>query len=753
MKSTKILIMIVAVMVGVMLSPSQSYGQGGGLSRKAVENAIDKAVKYLFAAQNDQGTWDLPERGEGHMHGHNWGGITALATYALLAAGESYQQEKMISALKFLAKADIHGVYAIGVRCHVWAALPADPFLKLLEKDIYWLLEKASPAGTYHYTGPGTKNGTGSDASVTQYGILGLWEGAKRGAGIPSNMWARVEKTFLDNQNSDGGWSYRLGSGESRGSMTAAGLALLYITQDYLHSDFYRTVGKEHRIQKSMNAALKWFDDYFRADRNPTPHGSHGHTYYYLYGVERIGLASGVKVFNKQDWYEEGAKVLIRSQKANGAIGGSVKDTAFGLLFLVRGGVPVVANKLAIPGYSWNNRPRDVANATRWLADESERQMNWNVLPIDSDPRKWLTSPILYLAGHKKLELTDQQKANLKQYMEMGGLLITSADDSRAEFTRSVKYLAEELFPSWGMKPIEADSPLVNGHFAIKPSTLGLQELNNGVRPIWLHSTKDVSWALHSYDARKDEIFKLIANVYYFMTEKTRVHDKFVSSFITRKAGAKISKNLTVGRLKYKGNWNPEPMAWRVFGNLMANKFGVAIQTQEVDLESVGSSTVPFIHVTGTQKLAFEQAEIDQLKEYVKGGGKLLFEAVSGNVEFSDSINSVVNMAWQGEQQAGLGYDSPIISGEGLKGGYDNSRVVYRLSVLHKMGQINRPNLRAVYIDDEPRVFVSNEDLTIGMLNKPMWGVFGYTRESAQQIMANLILSMAKEGQPEKKEE
>ena len=46
--------------------------------------------------------------------------------------------------------------------------------------------------------------------------------------------------------------------------------------------------------------------------------------------------------FGTHRWYEEGARLLLKMQRADGSWGGDVVSTSFALLFLARGVVPVV---------------------------------------------------------------------------------------------------------------------------------------------------------------------------------------------------------------------------------------------------------------------------------------------------------------------------------------------------------------------------------------------------------------------------
>ena len=63
-----------------------------------IEDALKRAREALLASQNKDGNWEespppkhVDERNGDRIDGGQWGGATALATYALLAAGENPQ--------------------------------------------------------------------------------------------------------------------------------------------------------------------------------------------------------------------------------------------------------------------------------------------------------------------------------------------------------------------------------------------------------------------------------------------------------------------------------------------------------------------------------------------------------------------------------------------------------------------------------------------------------------------------------------
>jgi hypothetical protein len=293
----------------------------------------------------------------------------------------------------------------------------------------------------------------------------------------PTRYWKEVEEAWLRHQDQGGGWRYISVSGMAGGdprrgpagggppgggafgrgmnfdqvtlSMTAAGVATLFITQDYLHADAGIACKGNYR-NPAIESGMKWIGEHFNelaTDR---------HYFYTLFGISRIGLASGYKYVGGHDWYKEGAGQLVAYQRADGSWGESpVSDTAFALLFLVRGRAPVVMNKLEYsldqhgdtpkPG-NWNQRPRDAASVTSWLSRGLERNLNWLVVDLSADAAELHDSPILYLAGNQTLSFSDAEEKKLREFVEGGGLILGNADCASKAFGDSFEGLGRKLF-------------------------------------------------------------------------------------------------------------------------------------------------------------------------------------------------------------------------------------------------------------------------------------------------------------------
>ncbi len=715
---------LVALILAFLYQPAHA------ISDAEVKAGIQKLVKQLYSTQNANGHW---EPGGFNERKKVEGGLTALITYALLTAGESYQNPKIAKALNYLKKVKMEGVYSRGVRAHVWAALP-DRFRKYLKEDIYWLqaaAHKVNTGGIGFWYLKEEQAATQWDNSAIQYGVLGLWEGAKRGETVGGSLWAGVEKHFINDQNPDGGWGYSATAKGTRASMVTAGLALLFITQDYVHRSDYKQVGRamNHPLQKRIDKALEWLGKNYIPGKVV---GYNRRPFYYMYGIERVGLASGYKYFNKQDWYSSGAEWLLQQAPTN-------HEAAFSLLFLVRGRVPVFINKLEIPGKHWNNRPRDVDKLTRWISDTVEREMLWQIVNINTRAESWLDAPMLYLASHQALGLDSAQRAKIKRYIDMGGLLITTADSGAKAFNDEIQKILAEMYPRYKLKDIPDNDEIYNLVFKLANKKIGAKSIHNGIRHLVIHLPRDVSWTFHADQHSDQGIWQFMANTYYYATEKGRIRPR-LDSHVLKATRKPAGPEVIVGRAKYDGNWNPEPQAWKVQKIAMANDAKGQVTTQVIPLADIADSGLPFVHVVGTEEIEFRDAELQAIKSFVQAGGTIFFEDAGGRGDFSLGIEDQISGLFERRRFRRLEAASPIITGKAIRG-YDLSKISFRpYTILRRPRAEKTHRLDALNINGSPRIILSGDDLTAAILGQPVWGVMGYSTDSARKLMTNITL-------------
>ncbi len=266
-------------------------------SQAEVESSIDKAKAYLYNALGSKDNWELvdkPDLGptgqQQSVKAWQWGGITATAVYGLLAAGENSQDKRLASAIMWLEKHDLHGHYAIAMRSQMYQYLKDnDKDARTSAKNDAKILLNAIQSsgenkGLYAYytdeKGVPQKSWPG-DNSVSQISVLGMWALEQSGQEVPNDYWRLVDETWRKNQNHDGGWPYQNKKAEST-TMTAAGIATLFITQDFLSQGTVWSVCRGGARNENIERGLAWMDKHI--EQAITPSGPEG--FYGMYGIE-----------------------------------------------------------------------------------------------------------------------------------------------------------------------------------------------------------------------------------------------------------------------------------------------------------------------------------------------------------------------------------------------------------------------------------------------------------------------------------
>ena len=717
-------------------------------SDEAVANAIAKAKEFLWSqyrSDPSQDPWPdvrTKRAGDKIVPYENYGGYSAMPMYALLAAGEKYNEPRMKRALDWLARIDTKGTYTLGVRMQIWAYLPEAIGRPLMIKDTDRLVKSINqPApgkgftakttythGTYTYISDGKPKG-GGDHSNTQFGQYGVWAAARCNIEVPSKYWELVYKHWMMTQNPDGGWAYGIGPAvKGKHTMTAAGLASLFVASDNLFSERYVECG-QNPADPAIERALGWFDRNFGRNWG----------YYYLYGVERLGLASGHKYFGEKDWYKLGATRLINTQKANGAWGGIV-DSSFALLFLARGRAPVMVNRLKYKG-TWNNRPRALSNLTGWVSRKFEHEVNWQIINLKVPVEEWHDASILLISGSTKPAFSPAELDKLRTFVWQGGMIFSIAEGhSRGGgFHKGMcgeGGVYSKLFPNYELKQIAQDHDIFGAPFKIN-RRMKLRAVSNGIRLLALHTTEDLPlpWQTNSYVTSPLQ-FQLAVNIAFFVNDRKLGRPRGTSHWPAKKPFVPL-RAVRVTRVKHSGNWDPEPLAWERFKLLMGQKWHTnVILGGPVTLKELDAKQWPVAAMTATGALTLSKGERAALKAYVQGGGTVVMDAAGGSRAFASSAVELLEELFGADSLSRVPNLAKVYDLPGMR----IESVNYRRAARDRTGGSRRPRLWGVELGGRTAVFLSKEGLTGAMVGYPSSTAVGYQPDSAVELMRNILL-------------
>jgi len=544
-----------------------------------VNKAIEKGVQFLRTQRNPKTQWEGFKLRFVNMEG----GATGLATLALLNCGLKPDDKDVAGAIEYLRGLPPTRTYVVALTLLALAEAKQAQDLPRIQSLVDWLLKTAVRENN-RLTGWAYPNGPGehSDASNTQYALLGLYAGKQAGAKIPEQTWKDIQalylRTMVKANANEAAWLYRDAGARlppPSFTMTAAGVSGLVIAGMGLDADEQQlnaATGVAAACGQSDSAepirkGLNWIGQRFTFENAPQSLS----TFYNTYGIERVGRLTGHRFLGKADWYREGCEFLVGYQSREGrwlktgadvAIFDSsdILNTSFALLFLSKGRSPVLISKLAYGDFTepergvivekgekgitgWNRKHHDARHLTEFCARELFQgvPLGWQVY----DPRRvalpnekaileevgvLVQSPILYLTGHDAPKLTGQQKVLLRKYVEEGGFVVAEACCGSPEFADGFRKLVAELFPDNELKPLPPEHAIWRAHFAVPPTEFGkLEGMNRGCRTVMVFSPEPLAgyWQLAKFmpkagervaQNRGEQAYRIGANVVAYAT-------------------------------------------------------------------------------------------------------------------------------------------------------------------------------------------------------------------------------------------
>ena len=544
--------------------------------------------------------------------------------------------------------------------------------------------------------------------------------------------------------------------------MTCAGIASLLVAHEYVDANgLLATTADRPSPNPVADAGLAMLDEGDNCTKglyDPDGNEAMGRAGYGLYGLERVGLASGFKYFGRHDWYAELAAKLVTEQHADGSWGGGPPqfglpganpfgqgsaaqrevDTAYCLLFLARGRHPVLFNKLRYGG-AWNNRPHDVKHLAKYAGRKLERVLNWQVVNLRRDWWDWMDSPVLYISGDRPPPMTDHDYDAIRDFALGGGLVFTHADGGSAAFTTWVnRELVRRAFPQYELMATAKDDPLYSSLFPIKTPP-PLRVVHNGSRLLLVHSPTDVAGGWHlNWSDEKAADFQIGLNVFVYAAGRSDLNNRMASTYIPADPDPPTAVR-PVARLRYAGAWDPEPYAWTRFARFYQWETQAGLDVRPVDLRRLTPADAPLAVLTGTVRQDFTEEEAAAARAFVTAGGVLLVDSCGGQASFDKSVRrTLLDVAFPGAPLAPLAAEHPLLVPARAHADDLRARLPLRPYAAEVLGTRDVP-LEGMRVG-RGWVIVSKVDLTTGLLGTESWGVVGYQPAYAQAVVKNAVL-------------
>lgn len=763
---------LVVAIAGILAIPGLAPAE---ITDEQVRKSIQRGVEYLKKEQNRvSGGWS--------EHSGEPCGLSALCTLALLTAGQTPDDPAVRHALEYLRRFDKpQKTYSTALQTMVLClAEPEKDRLQILA-NVKWLeaaqVVKGDREGAWTYEfGRG-----GGDPSNTQFALLALHEAERVGVQVSDQTWRRSIAYWRGIQGTDGSWGYGSDRASSSGSMTCAGVGSLVIALGSISNSDAKVEGE--RVQcclppsdhDAVERGLAWLATKFSVHWNPTGNSQRRDTHfllYYLYGVERVGRLTGRRFIGEHDWYRVGAEKLVGLQddlagywrgagpfEDNGLIA-----TSFALLFLSKGRRPVVISKLQHgEGLDWDRHRGALQHLTLRLERAWKRDLIWQTINAKAaSATDLLQTPVLFISGRDSLDLTPDQKQNLRDYVNQGGFIFAQASCGGQEFDRAFRELVAEIFPDSPLQLLPPDHAIWHAQGKVDPKYLRpLYGVNACCRTSVVYCPDELAcyWELDqgartsAYPpAVRDEIeacVRIGENVVAYATNRELKSKLDLPHVVSVDTGPSFSERgtLVVAKLLHGGGSDDASAALPRLLRELREQVGSRVNLDRVLLPAGDPRLFqhPIVFMHGRRAFQFSAEDRVALARHLERGGFLFADAICASPAFAESFRREMQTIFPDRPLKRIPTDHPIHTGDFR--GYDVRKVTIRdpqirggddpLTARLVKGE---PQLEAIELDDRIAVIFSPLDLSCALENHASLECKGYIREDATRIGINILL-------------
>ncbi len=702
------------------------------VTAEQLERKMASLATQVRAAQRPDGSF----RGERDA----WPvGQTALAVLALRAAGTEADDPAVRKGAEFLVSEEAgprkQVVYQKALKIMALRSVDPERYRPQIAAGAAYLVRAQQDSGGWSYEVTGRP-----DNSNSQFALLGLHSAALSGVKVPPATWRAARAYFLSRQHQNGGWSYLEPNGILSGSMTAAGVASLFLCDLWLHVEEGRC--GLYASQRPLRNGLNWLARNFSVQVNPN---RNTWKFYYLYGLERAGSILARRYLGQRDWYRAGVEHLVQGARGEVLAGERTAwpllRRCFMLLFLGKGNAPVVVQKAQYAG-GWNKHRYDAHWLVHFVGRQIDQPMDHQIVPLRAPLAQLMAAPVLYVSGSGEPQWHPEEKQRLKDYLRAGGFILAEAAGGDERFDTAFRRLMDEVLPpEQALEKLPETHPLYSCHFELSPQECPPLEVVRG--PCWLNVVYAPNGLSCPWDVARFEHthFRLGANVIAYVTGLENLEGKLArpTFHVPREERPEpvTGGAFVLGQLVHSGRWRPHKTAWRSVLEMVSQEAGISIYARPVpiDLAVEDPFRAHMLYVTGIEPLQLGQKTPDKLRLYVERGGFIFAEAACGSRRFDESFRRLMRQTFPEDELETLPVGHPL-----LETGPPLDEVNYTEVVREGQPGVKRPMLEFLQHQGRVVVVYSKYDLSSAIEGHPCFRCPSVLEPSASRLALKVLL-------------
>ncbi|MFW6132525.1 MAG: DUF4159 domain-containing protein [Planctomycetota bacterium] len=116
----------------------------------------------------------------------------------------------------------------------------------------------------------------------------------------------------------------------------------------------------------------------------------------------------------------------------------------------------------------WDPTPHGLPNLMKYVRNNTTLNVQFKREVVDPAEAKVFEHPVLYMTGLRDFAFSDEQVANLRRYLNSGGVLIADAAAGRKAFDAAFRREIARVLPGAELDVLPVDSPVYQMPFAIR---------------------------------------------------------------------------------------------------------------------------------------------------------------------------------------------------------------------------------------------------------------------------------------------
>lgn len=334
--------------------------------------------------------------------------------------------------------------------------------------------------------------------------------------------------------------------------------------------------------------------------------------------------------------------------------------------------------------YDWNKDPGDVAMLTRaahLALGVLYTRKQGPLQAFNPDPAQF---PIFYFTGSDDFQLSEQEIATLRKFLQNGGTVWGDTCFGDPSFFTAFTREMNRVLPARRWRRLPQDHPIFHCYYNIDevsytrevPDAEGktgrpvLFGLDFGDRTAVVLSRYDLScgwdghiregaYSVHPKDARRLGVNMIAYALTTFPLAQYQSTGKIYYEDQERARG-----DFVFAQAKLTDNWDTQPNA---IANLLkfvtANSSAeVKFQRRAADLVAEELQQYPFLYMTGRHDFKLSQAQVQALRRFLSSGGFLLASPSCGRRQFDRAFRREMARVLPDHELTNLPPDHPVYS-------------------------------------------------------------------------------------------